>query len=109
MTPVTDDVLDDQFDDEVDLCFGAAVPASHGYAVELRVGDADQPVRLDKFVASSLPDLSRSYVQQLIANGRVSVNGMARRSSFPLASGMVINVEVPPRAIETLEPEAIPL
>ena len=83
--------------------------SASGGVVELRPGRADIGERLDKFVAASLTDLSRSYVQQLIEAGQVRVDGVVRRSKFKVTPGEVVVVDVPPTAVETLEPEAIPL
>lgn len=65
--------------------------------------------RLDRFVARAAPGLSRSYVQQLIAEGRVTVNGRIARASHLLRGGERILVTVPPPQPTALEPEAIPL
>jgi 23S rRNA pseudouridine1911/1915/1917 synthase len=67
--------------------------------------------RLDKFVATRLADLglSRSYVQGLIEAGHVLVDGVARRAKFKMTPGEVVEVTLPPPAIEALEPEPIPL
>ena len=109
MDGATVDELVSPWDDEDEIALDPIETNSAGYAVELRMPDQSQPERLDKFVATELRELSRSYVQQLIAGGLVRVDGVARRSSFPLLGGMVVEVEVPPRAVEPLVPEAIPL
>jgi len=80
-----------------------------GSSVELRPGREDTSERLDKFVAASLTDLSRSYVQQLIEGGQVRVDGVVRRSKFKVTPGEVVVVDVPPTVVEPLEPEDIPL
>ena len=109
MTDVAFDAVDDVLDDEDEFGPAAGEVGADGFAVVLRLPDGSPPVRLDKFVAAELSDLSRSYVQQLIADGRVRVDGIARRASFALTPRMVVDVEVPPRAIESLVPEPIPL
>lgn len=76
---------------------------------ELRPTRADTNSRLDRFVADGLPDLSRSYVQQLIAEGRVTVDRVVRRAAFKMTPGETVVVDVPPPVVEALEPEAIPL
>jgi 23S rRNA pseudouridine1911/1915/1917 synthase len=66
--------------------------------------------RLDRFLATTQADLSRSRLQELIRAGRVTVNGRAVASSHKLRAGDQVNVELPePRAIGRIEPEAIPL
>ncbi|MGB9634043.1 MAG: S4 domain-containing protein, partial [Chloroflexaceae bacterium] len=69
----------------------------------------DAGERLDRFVSRTVAGLSRSYAQQLIAEGRVTVNGRSARASHLLRGGERILVSVPPPQPTTLEPEAIPL
>jgi 23S rRNA pseudouridine1911/1915/1917 synthase len=65
--------------------------------------------RLDKFVANHLDFLSRSYIQQLIEQGNVLVDGMPRRRTFKMTPGEVITVTVPEPEDEEILPEAITL
>src|SRR3954463_12292927 len=65
--------------------------------------------RLDLFLARSLPEFSRSRIQQLIRSGFVRVGGAITRPRQCLRTGDQIEVtEPPPEKIQT-EPEAIPL
>ncbi len=77
--------------------------------VELRPTREQTNERLDRFVAASLPDLSRSYVQQLIEAGQIRVDGIVRRAKFKMTPGEVVTVVVPPPAVDELVPEPIPL
>jgi 23S rRNA pseudouridine1911/1915/1917 synthase len=77
--------------------------------IELRPTREQINERLDRFVAASLPDLSRTYVQQLIEAGNIRVDGVVRRSTFKMTPGEVVVVDVPPPRIDRIEPEAIPL
>jgi 23S rRNA pseudouridine1911/1915/1917 synthase len=65
--------------------------------------------RLDRWLTTRVPGLSRARLQALIAEGRVRVNGAARKASHRVASGERIEVEVPPPPPEELEPEPIEL
>jgi len=66
-------------------------------------------MRLDLFLVKSLPEFSRSRIQQLIRAGFVRVGGATARPHQPVRSGDEIDVtEPPPEKIQT-EPEAIPL
>jgi 23S rRNA pseudouridine1911/1915/1917 synthase len=65
--------------------------------------------RLDQFVAGRLPELSRSRAVQLIAEGRVSINGAPGRKSERMVEGDVVEVEIPPPEPSTVEAEDIPL
>jgi 23S rRNA pseudouridine1911/1915/1917 synthase len=65
--------------------------------------------RLDAWLGNHHPDLSRSRAAQLLAEGRVLVNGVAARKSLRLADGDVIEVDLPSAAASGIEPESIPL
>ena len=66
--------------------------------------------RLDKFLASVYPELSRSYLQELIEEGFVKVNGEAvKKPSKKLKVGQVVELNIPePKGLE-LKPEPIPI
>lgn len=65
--------------------------------------------RLDAFLAAHLPDVSRSRVEQLLAAGRIVVNGGVPRKSYRPAVGDVIEVDIPPAAPTDVLAEPIPL
>jgi 23S rRNA pseudouridine1911/1915/1917 synthase len=66
-------------------------------------------MRLDRFVASRLPDLSRARVQSLIDEGRVRVNGLVLKPSHHVEPSEIIAVEIPPARSADVQAEAIPL
>ncbi|HKJ66485.1 MAG TPA: RluA family pseudouridine synthase [bacterium] len=65
--------------------------------------------RVDKYLSRSLPKISRSRLQKLIEAGRVRVNNHPVKSSYSIAPGDVIEVEIPKRPEPKVEPEPIPL
>ena len=65
--------------------------------------------RLDVFVARRRPGLSRTIVQRLIREGRVSVGGRPGRAGQRLERGDRVLVRMPLEGPEPLRPEAIPL
>ncbi|GAB4521878.1 MAG: RluA family pseudouridine synthase [Anaerolineales bacterium] len=72
--------------------------------------EAATPQRLDRFVAESLPELSRSRVQQLIRDGLLRVNGhLPRKAGQMLTPGARVEVSIPPAVPSALLPEDIPL
>ena len=76
---------------------------------KLVVPREDARLRLDLFLAKSLPEFSRSRIQQLIRAGFVRVGGAITRPHQAVRSGDEVEVkEPPPEKIQT-EPEAIPL
>lgn len=75
----------------------------------LTVAAADAGTRLDRWIAERVPELSRARVQALIDDGRVRVDGRARKASHRVGPGETIDIDVPPPAPETLAPEPIAL
>ena len=75
----------------------------------LTVDSASAGARLDRWLAARLPELSRARVQALIDDGHVRVDGAARRAAHRLRGGEVIDVEIPPRPANDLEPEPMDL
>jgi 23S rRNA pseudouridine1911/1915/1917 synthase len=65
--------------------------------------------RLDRYLVSQLPDLSRSQIQTLIDEGRVQVDGIATKPAHRLESGEEVFVEIPAPEAPGVEAEAIPL
>jgi 23S rRNA pseudouridine1911/1915/1917 synthase len=82
---------------------------SNGETHRLTVGPALRGERLDRAIASSLPELSRSRVQVLLEAGRVQVDGKPGRASLRLKGGETLNVTVPPPEPAIPEPEDLPL
>ena len=65
--------------------------------------------RLDKLLASGLPELSRGRVQALIADGRVTRDGVLVTSGSAKAQAGTYHVEIPPPTSAIPLPEDIPL
>lgn len=66
--------------------------------------------RLDQFLASQLPSLSRNRIQELIREGRAKVDArVARQPNQRLKGGEGVKLEVVERASLAATPEAIPL
>jgi 23S rRNA pseudouridine1911/1915/1917 synthase len=76
---------------------------------QLTVDEEQDGIRLDNFLTASLPDQSRSHVQRLIKDGRVTGPAPALRSSTAVHAGQVYEVDIPAPTAATPEPEAIPL
>ena len=65
--------------------------------------------RLDHFLTALLPDQSRSHVQRLIKDGRVTGPTASLRPSTAVRAGQAYEVDIPPPTAATPEPEAIPI
>jgi len=72
--------------------------------------DKEIPERLDKFLTESLPEFSRSRIQNLIADGHVDVNDRpAKKSGQSIETGSTLTVRIPPATPTELIAEDIPL
>lgn len=66
--------------------------------------------RLDRFLGKHLAEHSRTYLQKLIEEGFVRVNGSpALKPALHLSEGDAVEVRIPPPPPSGVEPESIPL
>ena len=78
--------------------------------VRLAVERHEGGLRLDRFVAMRLPDVSRSRIQQWIALGAVEVEGAGRSAKYRLIGYESVTVVPQPRAAESaFAPDPVPL
>jgi len=68
-----------------------------------------QGARLDKYVCHQLPELSRTRVQKLIAEGYITVNDQVAKPGLRLNIGDRLRVIIPPTPPSRLVPETMPL
>ncbi len=73
------------------------------------VSTEDAGLRLDRYVAARLPELSRTRIQELIDQGLVRVNGATAKRSRRIAGGEGVEVEAVPRPPLEAAPEDIPI
>jgi 23S rRNA pseudouridine1911/1915/1917 synthase len=77
---------------------------------EISAGPDAAGARLDKYLAAALPDLTRSFLQRQIEDGRVTVDGrLTTGGSAKLRPGQIIVVDIPESPPPTLVPEDTPL
>lgn len=86
-----------------------ALVTERGDATELVIGQGDDGSRLDLLVAGRTEGLSRSYLQQLIEQGAILVDGRPRKPSYRLRAGEVVALRLPAPEPPRVVPEAIPL
>ena len=77
--------------------------------ISLRADETYMDERLDKFLSAMLPDQSRSYLQKIIKDGNVLVNGEPKKSSYRLEDGDEVTADLPELKSPDIEPENIPL
>lgn len=77
--------------------------------IEYTAAASDAGQRIDAALAAAFPELTRSRLQQLLAEGRVLCNGRAAAKSLRLSEGDAVRVCVPDAQPVRLEPQNIPL
>ena len=84
-------------------------PAADAPVRRFTIGESDAGRRLDQYLAAQLPELSRTRIQELIAEGRARVSGGSVRPSHRVAAGESVEIEVLPRPPLAAQPEDIPI
>lgn len=78
--------------------------------MELTVGEAESGLRLDRFLAGAIEELSRQRLKVLIETGEVVVDGVLKCDpALKVKAGALIRLSVPPAAAAQPKPEAIDL
>lgn len=75
----------------------------------LTVEPDEEGLRLDQFLARMLTAQSRSYLQKIIKQGRVIVNGSIKKSSYDVKENDEVIIEIPELVTIEAVPENIPL
>ena len=75
----------------------------------LKVEEEYDNERIDRYVCSALADFSRSYIQKLIEDGKVTANGKCIKASYKVKPYDEISVTTPDSVIPDIVPEDIPL
>lgn len=65
--------------------------------------------RVDKFLSSMLPEQSRSYLQKIIKEGSVLVNGKPVKASYRMEDADVVTIDLPELTEPQIEAEDLPL
>ena len=77
---------------------------------EINLQVTENSERLDRWLATQLPNLSRSRIQKLIEDGRVKLNNRVCSSKkVKVVSGDCLDIVIPEPKKLNLTPEAIPL
>ena len=65
--------------------------------------------RIDRFLSKDLETLSRSYLQKLLKDGDISVNGKPVKANYKVSEGDKIQIRIPEPENPDILPENIPL
>lgn len=77
--------------------------------LRFEIAQADDKKRIDVFLAEKISEHSRSYIQKLIKDGLVLVNGEKVKPNFKVKPGCIIDVTIPPPQEISLQPEPLEL
>ena len=69
----------------------------------------NQQMRLDKYLSEQFPEQTRSYLQKLIKEGQVLVNGKTVKSGYQLSKGDEVSVTIPEPKELDVEPQKMEL
>ena len=86
-------------------------PGNNGEVYEFTLDEFDADERIDQVLASRCPDLSRTHIQKLIRDGKLTVDGKVcdvPRLKFPAGSVAVLTDDLPAVPLKA-EGEDIPL
>lgn len=73
------------------------------------VSENEAGVRLDKYLSCQMPDMTRSFLQKLIKEEQVLVNGQIQKTNYKLKSAQEVLISIPPAANISVVPENLPL
>lgn len=76
---------------------------------EFDILDEQAGIRIDKYLSDALPELSRSYIQKLIKEEQITVNGKVIKANYKLNSGDLLVLEEPELKEPDILAEDIPL
>ena len=76
---------------------------------EIKVDVTNLNIRIDTFISGEIKELSRTYVQKLIKDGYVLVNGKQIKNNYKTILGDIILLNIPEAKGIDIVPEDIPL
>lgn len=66
-------------------------------------------VRIDRYLAEQCPEFSRSYLQKLLKEQKVTADGRPVKANYKIQPGAEIQMEIPDMEVPDIQPEDIPL
>ena len=77
--------------------------------LEFNVDASANNIRIDRYLADQCPEHSRSYIQKLLKEEQVLVNGHVIKANYKTQSGDYIEFHIPDPEVLDILPENIPL
>lgn len=76
---------------------------------EFLVEEDEDGDRLDVYLADQFVDMSRSYIQKIIKDKKVTVNGKVEKAKYPVKEEDKIVIEIPKPKVLEVVPQDIPI
>lgn len=77
--------------------------------LSITVDNQENNLRIDKLLSDRIPEQSRSYLQKLIKDGNIAVNGSIVKPNYKVQANDLINLSLPEPEEPDILPENIPL
>lgn len=77
--------------------------------LEFLVEEGDAGVRIDRYLSERNQELSRSYIQKLLKDKQITVNGKEIKANYKAVMGDLVEVLIPELSEPDILPEDIPL
>ena len=86
-----------------------SLPFERTVVTEGTLTEEQEEERVDKCIAALIDSLSRSFIQKMIKEGRVCINGLPVKASYQVKAGDDLSFLLPKAQEPDIEPENIPL
>lgn len=73
------------------------------------INQEENGMRIDVFLSKQMDNVSRSYIQKLIKEKEISVNGMAVKANYKVSANDIVQLTIPDLSEPDILPENIPL
>lgn len=83
--------------------------SEQGLETTLTVGEEYDGSRIDKYLSEVLSELSRSYIQKLIEEGRILTAGKPVKANLKVKTGQAVTLYLPEPKEAEIVPEELPL
>ncbi len=76
---------------------------------EFLIDETSECERIDKYLHQLMPEISRSYIQKLIADGNIRIHDKAVKASYKTAEGDRVSVMLPDPVMPEIAAEPLPV
>lgn len=71
--------------------------------------ETDAGLRLDKYLSEKMEGFTRSFLQKLMKDGQITVDGQAAKAGYRIKPAQTVKITLPPAIDTEIVPENIPL